>query len=443
VLVTGGAGCIGSHTVDALLAAGYDVRVLDNLGPAVHGPDAGWPLWLPADAECLRGDVRDRDAWRTALSGVDAVFHLADYQDLLPNFSGFFAVNAVGTALLYELIVAERLPVRKVVLASSQFVYGEGRYRCPADGEVFLPGRDPARLARALWDPVCPACGGPITSLPLLETHAGPANQYAIAKYKQELTALALGRNHGVSSVALRYSIVQGPRQSFRNAYSGAMRIFTLQLLCGRRPTVFEDGGQLRDYVNIADEIRANLLALERPKADFRVFSVGGGRGYTVIELACTVAAALGSDAEPPLTGEYCVGDTRHSVSDISRMQALGWRTTQTPVDSAREYVAWVQEQRPDRALVEEALERMRRVGVLRPTNPPSPFPRREGGALINHGYQPRQRDGQASARLIQVSLCPVGTPSLAGKGDGGLGAHSPRTLLAPLVPTFTVGLPR
>jgi dTDP-L-rhamnose 4-epimerase len=373
VLVTGGAGFIGSHTVDALLAAGYNVRVLDNLSPAIHGPGAGWPVWLPADAERLRGDVRDREAWRAALSGVDAVFHLAAYQDLLPNFSEFFAVNAVGTALLFEVIVAERLPVRKVVLASSQFVYGEGRYHCPTDGEVFPPGRDPARLARGHWDPPCPACGGPVTPLPLLETHAGPANQYAIAKYTQELTALALGRNHGIPSVALRYSIVQGPRQSFRNAYSGALRVFTLQLLSGHRPTVFEDGGQLRDYVNIADIVRANLLALERPEADFHVFNVGGGRGYTVLELVRTVAAALGREAEPLLTGEYRVGDTRHSVSDISRLHAFGWRPTRTPADSAREYVTWVQRERPDSGLAEEALATMRSMGVLRRGDGPSP----------------------------------------------------------------------
>src|SRR5437667_2691664 len=163
-LITGGAGFIGSHTAEELLRAGYRVRLLDNLTPPVHTGE--WPDWLP-DCERVLGDVRNRGDWQKALRGVDYVFHLAAYQDLLPNFSQFFHVNSVGTALLYELLVAEKLPVKKVVVASSQFVYGEGRYQCAKDGEVFPDGRNPQK---GQWDPVCPKCGGAITPLPLLET---------------------------------------------------------------------------------------------------------------------------------------------------------------------------------------------------------------------------------------------------------------------------------
>jgi dTDP-L-rhamnose 4-epimerase len=245
-LVTGGAGFVGAHTCVALLRAGYAVRVLDNLTPPVHPPGGAWPPWLPAEVDRLRGDVREREDWRKALDGVEVVFHLAAHQDLLPNFSQFFHVNAVGTALMYELIVAEKLPVRKVVVASTQFVYGEGRYLCERDGDVYPEGRDPQRMAQGAWDPVCPRCGGPIRPLPLQETHAQPRNQYAIAKYSQELMAVVLGRNYGIPSTALRYSIVQGPWQSFRNAYSGVLRIFTLQMIQGRPAPLFEDGGQSR-----------------------------------------------------------------------------------------------------------------------------------------------------------------------------------------------------
>ena len=365
-LITGGAGFIGSHTAMELLRAGYAVRVLDNLTPPVHDGTGMWPEWLPRDVERMLGDVRNREDWRKALRGVDVVFHLAAYQDLLPNFSQFFHVNSVGTALLYELIVTEKFPVRKVVVASSQFVYGEGRYQCAKDGEVFPNGRDPQRLAKGLWEPVCPQCGGAVTPLPLLETHANPMNQYSIAKYSQELMAIVLGRNYGIPSVAMRYSIVQGPWQSFRNAYSGVLRIFTLQLMAGRATTVFEDGGQLRDYVNVGDVARANLLALERDEANFQVFNVGGGRGYTVLEFAQIVADALGTKIPPNVTGEYRVGDTRHSVSDISKLQKLGWRPTKTPRENVREYAEWIRRQKLDKDYAGEALTTLRKMGALR-----------------------------------------------------------------------------
>jgi dTDP-L-rhamnose 4-epimerase len=365
-LVTGGAGFIGSHTAEVLLRAGYEVRALDCLAPPVHRSTDEWPDWLPKDVERIHGDVRSREDWAKALRGIDVVFHLAAYQDLLPNFSQFFHVNSVGTALLYELIVAEKLPVRKVVVASSQFVYGEGRYQCVKDGEVFPEGREPQRLAKGLWEPTCPKCGGDIQPLPLLETHANPKNQYSIAKYSQELMAIALGRNYGIPSVAMRYSIVQGPRQSFRNAYSGVLRIFTLQMMKDRAPSVFEDGRQLRDYVNVVDVARANLLALERDEANYEVFNVGGGRGYTVLEFAQIVAAALGKDIQPSLTREYRVGDTRHSVSDISKLQRLGWQPTKTPRDSVREYVEWIRQQQLDKDYAAEALTKLREMGALR-----------------------------------------------------------------------------
>jgi dTDP-L-rhamnose 4-epimerase len=354
-LITGGAGFIGSHTAEELLRAGYRVRLLDNLTPTVHAGE--WPDWLP-DCERVRGDVRNRDDWQKTLRGVDYVFHLAAYQDLLPNFAEFFHVNSVGTALLYELIVAEKLPVKKVVVASSQFVYGEGRYHCAKDGEVFPDGRNPQKDQ---WDPVCPKCGGAITPLPLFETHASPKNQYSIAKYSQELMSIALGKNYGIPSVALRYSIVQGPRQSFRNAYSGVLRIFTLQMLNGRPASVFEDGRQLRDYVNVEDVARANRLVLESGNANYEVFNVGGGKGYTVLEFAGFV-----SNMPPQVTGEYRVGDTRHSVSDISKLKALGWTPTKTPRDSVRDYVAWVREQKLDKDYAAEALDTLRKMGALR-----------------------------------------------------------------------------
>jgi dTDP-L-rhamnose 4-epimerase len=365
-LITGGAGFIGSHTAVELVRAGYEVCVLDSLTAPVHTGDGTWPDWLSGDVERIAGDVRNRDDWGKALRGIDVVVHLAAYQDLLPNFSQFFHVNSVGTALLYELIVAEKLPVRKVVVASSQFVYGEGRYQCPKDGEVFPDGREPQRLDKGLWEPICPKCGGPIKPLPLLETHANPRNQYSIAKYSQELMAIALGRNFGIPSTAVRYSIVQGPHQSFRNAYSGVLRIFTLQMMKGRQPSVFEDGQQLRDYVNVGDVARANRLVLESDEANYQVFNVGGGRGYTVVEFAGIVAEALGVNIEPNVSGEYRVGDTRHSISDITKLQRLGWQPTRTPRDSVRDYIEWIRRQNLEKDYAAEAIAQLREMGALR-----------------------------------------------------------------------------
>lgn len=366
VLITGGAGFIGTHTARELLRAGYVVRLFDNLSPPVHASASSWPEWLPAEAERVTGDVRHRQDWHNALHGVDFVIHLAAYQDLLPNFAQFFHVNSVGTALLYELIVAEKLPIKKVVVASSQFVYGEGRYGCARDSEVFPNGRESERLRKKLWEPICPKCGGTITPLPLLETHANPKNQYAIAKYSQELMAIALGRNFGIPSSALRYSIVQGPEQSFRNAYSGVLRIFTLQMLDRQPASIFEDGGQVRDFVNVDDVACANRVALESEEANYEVFNVGGGKGYTVLEFARIVAEATGVEFKPHLTGEYRVGDTRHSVSDIGKLQRLGWRPTKTPRDSVRDYVSWMRGQTRDQDYAAQALTKLREVRVLR-----------------------------------------------------------------------------
>ncbi len=372
VLVTGGAGFIGSHTVDLLLERGYDVRILDTLAPPVH-PEGQAPDYLPAEAELMVGDVRDRSAWEQALAGVDSVIHLAAYQDYLPDFSKFAVVNDGGTALLYEVIVAGRLPVRKVVVASSQAGYGEGKYRCPEHGVRYPHPRSSAQLERREWELRCAHCGQEMELLATDEDRMNPHNQYAVSKYAQELYALALGRRWDIPSVALRYSITQGPRQSFRNAYSGVCRIFTTQLLADRRPIAYEDGLQRRDYIHIADVGRANLLALEDDRATFRSFNVGGDRSVTVLDYARLLARTIGKEIEPELPGLYRVGDSRHIISDVSALKALGWRPRESLERIAEDYVSWAQRQ-PDLADYTLAAEQfmlkmgaLRRVGEWRP----------------------------------------------------------------------------
>lgn len=366
ILVTGGAGFIGSHTLELLLQKGHDVRVLDSLEPPVHR-DRQAPDYLPREAEFVLGDVRDQAAWERALPGVDAVFHLAAYQDYLPDFSKFFHVNAVGTALLYEVIVEKKLPVRKIVVAASQAVYGEGKYRCAKDG-VQYPGQRPEAQLRAKdWEPCCPVCGEPMQSEITDESAVRPHNSYAMSKYTEELIALNLGKRYDLPSVAMRYSIVQGPRQSFHNAYSGALRIFAMQTLAGERPTVYEDGLQLRDYVYVGDVARANVLVLEDSRADYESFNVGAGRAWTVIEFARLMADAAGRpDLDPNVTGEYRFGDTRHIVSDVSKLRMLGWEPHGDPSRSSREYIEWATRQSDFGNYTTAAREYMKKVGAVR-----------------------------------------------------------------------------
>jgi dTDP-L-rhamnose 4-epimerase len=364
ILVTGGAGFIGSTTVDLLLARGYQVRVMDSLQERVH--PRGWPSYLPAAVERFQGDVRNRAHWAQALEGVQGVFHLAAYQDYMPDFSTFFHVNAVSTALLFELIVEQKLPVEKVVLASSQAVYGEGKYRCGKDGIVYPPSRPAAQLARGEWEVRCPACAGPLEHLPITEDRVNPHTAYGISKYTLELAALNLGRKYGIPSVCLRYSIVQGPRNSFYNAYSGICRIFTLRLLHDQPPVCYEDGNSLRDYVYVGDVARANVLVLEDERADFRAFNVAGPGATSVRQYARLAARACGKDIEPLINGEYRFGDTRHTVSSGEALGALGWRPEVPLEQVVAEYVEWVRAQ-PDLAdFYARSASRMREADILR-----------------------------------------------------------------------------
>src|SRR2546426_1383328 len=363
-LVTGGAGFIGSHLVDALLDRGIEVRILDLLAPPVH--DGRVPDYVPPEAEFIRGDVRDPESMRRALEDVRYVFHMDAYQDYLPDFSTFFTTNAASTALLYELIVAENRNVELVVVASSQAVYGEGRHRCARDGDVYPGPRREEQLARGEWDHACPRCGGTVEPALTDEAVMNPHNPYGLSKRDQDEIAVKLGSRYKIPSVALRYSIVQGPRQSFRNAYSGALRNFTVQLGSGIQPLVYEDGNQLRDYVGIRDVVRATLLPLERAGMHGGSFNVGGDRAVSVVELADLVGRAAGMACEPRITGLYRVGDTRHIRSDVSRLKSQVWAPEESLDDVVRGYVAWATAHPEFHNAAAGAQERMKKLGVLK-----------------------------------------------------------------------------
>lgn len=365
ILVTGGAGFIGSHTIDLLLRKGYEVRILDSLEQPVH-PNKEKPAYTPLDVEFITGSVQERGILEKALEGVQAVFHLAAYQNYLTDFSRFALVNDAGTALLYEVIVNKHLPVEKVVIASSQAVYGEGKYSCREHGVRYPLPRLLAQLETKDWAVRCPVCRSEMILEKTDESRVNPHNQYAVSKYAQELYALVLGRRFGIPTVAMRYSITQGPRQSFYNAYSGILRIFSTRLLNNLPLVIYEDGRQMRDYVHVRDVAKANVLVLENEKADFEAYNVGGSSSLTVREYAERIITAFGKDTGTRIDNEFRFGDTRHIVSDIAKLQGLGWNPDIGIDEVIGDYLEWVKEQPGVAEYYTKAEEVMKRQGVIR-----------------------------------------------------------------------------
>ncbi len=371
ILITGGAGFIGSHTADALIAAGHRVRILDNLHKTIH--PKGQPDYLNPDAEFIYGDVRDKSTWKTVLRGVDVVYHLAAYQDYLTDFSTFFHVNSVSTALLYEVIVEEKIQtqIQKIIVATSQAVMGEGRYQCPAchlaDEHYIYPQiRSEEQLSKGQWEHLCPTCHHVLKWVPSDETVSNPCNQYALSKYSQEQIAMQLGKRYKIPTVVMRYSIVQGPRQSFYNAYSGAMRIFALSLWFNKAPIIFEDGQQVRDFVNIKDVVAANQMVIDHPKAEGNIFNVGGGRAWTVDEFYSTMQQVVGRKKDHILSGYYRYGDTRHIFSDISKLRSLGWKPKFDVEDSIQSYWEYLNKQVDLENILDYAQKHMEKLKVIR-----------------------------------------------------------------------------
>ena len=328
ILVTGGAGFIGSHIVDALLQEGHEVRLLDALHPLAH---ATAPDYLPDSAEVVIGDVRDREVLDRCLAGVEAVCHQAAMVGLgvdMSDIADFVEHNALGTAELLRAL-AERRFGGRVVLASSMVVYGEGRYACTSHGELPAPARSAADLAAGRFDPLCPHCREPLLPLPITEdAPLRPASVYAATKVHQEQLCFAFSRETGVPVTALRYHNVYGPRMPRDTPYSGVAAIFMSALARGESPLVFEDGRQLRDFVHVSDVARANLLALAGDEPYRGALNVASGDPRSVCEMAEALAQASGYGApRPVVTGDWRAGDVRH-VFASARLAAetIGYR---------------------------------------------------------------------------------------------------------------------
>jgi dTDP-L-rhamnose 4-epimerase len=344
VLVTGGAGFIGSHLVNALLTRGYAVRVLDNLDPQAH--EGGRARFLPREAELLVGDLRDREAVARALAGVEVVFHqggMVGNGQSMYELHRYIDVNAGGTAILMEEILNRRDRVRRVVTASSMVVYGEGAYRCDEHGDV-LGQRRTADLMARTWEPACRACGRALAPIATDEDWPlQPASPYAISKRDSEEIVLTSSRAHGLEAVALRYLNVYGPRQALGNPYTGVTALFCARLLHGRRPIIFEDGRQRRDLVHVSDVVRANLLAMDSALAPGFAINIGTGSSITVVELARALARALDVELEPEISGQYRAGDIRHCYADVTRARRLlGFEAGADRTACLRQLAQWV-----------------------------------------------------------------------------------------------------
>lgn len=359
VLITGGAGFIGSHLADELIHRGHAVRAFDSLSPQVHGADAARPAYLHADVELQVGDVRDAAAVRRALDDVDVVYHFAAAVGVgqsMYELDHYTSTNSLGTAVLLEALI--RRPVTRLIVASSMSIYGEGLYvdaQGRTTGEV---ERSADRLLASAWEPR-DASGFPLRPVPTPETkRPSLASLYALTKYDQERMSLMIGRAYAIPTVALRFFNVYGTRQALSNPYTGVLAIFASRLLNDRPPLIFEDGLQRRDFVSVDDVTRACCLAMEVDAAAGQVFNVGSGQSHTVRDVAALLQACLGRDIEPDITGKFRVGDIRHCIADISLARTvLGYEPRVMLHEGLRELTEWLRHQTADDRVADASRE--------------------------------------------------------------------------------------
>jgi dTDP-L-rhamnose 4-epimerase len=371
-LVTGGAGLIGSHLVDLLLAQGWSVRVLDNLEPQTHRD--GKPLWLQAairnGAEFVNGDIRNREVVESSLDGIDVVFHQAAYGGYMPEISKYVAVNSFGTAQLLEIIREKKCGIRKIVVASSQVVYPEGAGECPHHGLVFPGLRPIEQLRRGDFSVRCPTCQSPTKSVPTPEyAPIGGETVYAITKVDQEKLVLTWGRQVGLPTVALRYSCTFGPRQSIFNPYTGVVAIFCTRLLNDQPPVIYEDREQTRDFSFVEDIARANFLAATSDELDGKAVNVGSGRAVTITQIAGMISDALQIRLPPIVNREFRPGEMRHLISDTTVIRKAGYTPTVGLEEGIERYLEWIRQQSSIKEYFADAELVLRKKGILQKVN--------------------------------------------------------------------------
>ncbi|MFH1023815.1 MAG: NAD-dependent epimerase/dehydratase family protein [Planctomycetota bacterium] len=369
ILITGGAGFIGSHTADLLLQKGCQVRILDRLDPQIHGSAGAFPAYLPPGIEKIRGDVRNPADVEAALGGVSAVLHLAALTGVgqsMYDIRDYVDTNVTGTAALLEVIVKRRIPIRRIVLASSRAVYGEGTGECPAHGRVHPGARRREDMESGQLDARCPRCRAPLAPRPTGEDRPpAPASVYARTKLQQEEYCRYAAETYGLPVTILRYFNVYGSRQSLKNPYTGIISIFYSRILAGETVSLYEFGKPIRDFVHVRDVARANVLALETDTPPAVAINIGSGMPATVRTAAETLAAAVGRPAKTDPTGEFRVGDVRAAVADVARAREfLGYAPEMSLGDGMAEFVRWAATQESE-DLYGKTVEELRRHNLL------------------------------------------------------------------------------
>lgn len=343
VLVTGGAGLIGSHIADLFFENGYKVRILDNLSPYTHKKK---PDWVKNDYEFIKGDVRSKKVLEEALSGVDLVFHQAAFGGFTSQFSTYVDVNTQATAKIFEVVKDKNLKIKKIIVASSQAVYGEGKYLCPKHGIVEPSLRPFTQLEKGEWEVKCDLCERNLVARATDEKKKiDGGTLYAITKFAQECIALKMGLTLGIPTVALRYGVTYGPRQSIFNPYTGVISIFSTRILNNLPPAIYEDGLQTRDFVFVEDVARANYLVSQTDKANFQVYNVSNGKKTNIHKLVDLLNCAYGVKVNPVLKGEFRPGEVRHLFLDNSKLRGLGWKPQVTLAYGIEKYVEWIKTQ--------------------------------------------------------------------------------------------------
>lgn len=367
ILVTGGAGFIGSHLVDGLVAKGYRVKVLDNLYRQIH-PTGKLPSYFNKRAQFIKGDVTNRADWQKALEGVEAVFHLAAAVGVgqsMYEIEHYVKVNSLGTALFLDILANKKHTVKKIVVAASMSSYGEGTYSCKKCGPVRPPLRSQQSLQKKDFNVYCPNCAGVVTPVPTSETAVQNCNSiYAINKKNQEEMILNIGKAYNIAAVALRYFNVYGTRQSLSNPYNGVVAIFMSRIKNGKPPVINEDGLQTRDFIHIKDVTAANILSLEHDGANYEVFNIGSGKPTTIKNIAQLLTKIYKSDIQPDITYKTRKLDVRHCYAGITKIkQLIGWKPSMDLIEGLSEVANWAShEESADK--LDFALEELAKRGL-------------------------------------------------------------------------------
>lgn len=373
ILVTGGAGFIGSHLVLELLSRGYDVTVLDNLSPLVHGKPDNSPSYLSIKNKVrfIKGDIRNRKAWHSVLKNQNIIVHLAAETGTghsMYNIERYVDVNVRGTSLLLDILANGKNKVRKIIVASSRAIYGEGKYRCQEDGIVYPLQRKESDMAKRVFEVKCPICDGEVELLPTdEESQLHPTSFYGVTKRSQEEMVMMVGKVLSIPVVALRYQNVYGPGQSLLNPYTGILSVFTTRIKNGHHIDIYEDGKESRDFVYVDDVVDATIRGIENDAANDKTFNVGSGVATSVLEVAMTLKKIFKSSVNVKISGSFRIGDIRHNVADLTRIRSLlAYEPRYNFTNGIKHFADWVHKQRIALDSYDRSIGELKTLGLLK-----------------------------------------------------------------------------